>query len=630
MRNPLAVVAGWFAAPRPWLDVPPDPEPVSVFRVAPAPERVAPAPEPKADRRFIPPEGLFDASLQLTPKQRVELAAKGGKPAGLAPWPMTDRFPIVIGANVSLQYLSNVARLALAGYRVQLVDLLDELLEYDPHAFAVLSQRILAVAGGRIEIVPVECEDETEQEIADEVAEMVEARITAIPDLKAALARLMWGDYYAISAEEIHYRRDDIGEWWVDHVSMVHSRRLGYPDAGRWDLHILDQGMTGWLDFGTSPTSANGVGLRVDDYPGKFIVHRAQVRGDYPTREGLGRQIAGWMLLKRIAAKGAAGYLERFGKPWPFASYSTGSQGNPRSASDEDIAAAKATMAAMAAGTLSSATLPDSIAVALKSPEGPSALITYEAFFQLCNAEITKAVRGQTLTTEVSTTGGNRALGEVHERGELMIARYCADCLADELRRDLVAPLVKLNRPGLERFTPSFVIHVEDEPAPEAIMSLATAAVAMGMPLDADDLASRVDLKLVAQDEDDAAATSDEKPKARRLALVKPVELSAIDEEIEPPAPPTPPPGAPGSGVQTPAQPAPKPAEAPADEKPKAASDHVAEALPSFAERHAALLADLKDMRALGMRVDDELVSKLVALHDLPPNISSLNGESTH
>lgn len=161
-------------------------------------------------------------------------------------------------------------------------------------------------------------------------------------------------------------------------------------------------------------------------------------------------------------------------------------------------------------------------------------------------------------------------------------------------------------------------------------MSLATAAVAMGMPLDADDLASRVDLKLVAQDEDDAAATSDEKPKARRLALVKPVELSAIDEEIEPPAPPTPPPGAPGSGVQTPAQPAPKPAEAPADEKPKAASDHVAEALPSFAERHAALLADLKDMRALGMRVDDELVSKLVALHDLPPNISSLNGESTH
>ena len=41
------------------------------------------------------------------------------------------------------------------------------------------------------------------------------------------------------------------------------------------------------------------------DHPGKFIVHAPQIRGDYPTREGLGRQLAYWFALKLIATRGA-------------------------------------------------------------------------------------------------------------------------------------------------------------------------------------------------------------------------------------------------------------------------------------------------------------------------------------
>ena len=42
-----------------------------------------------------------------------------------------------------------------------------------------------------------------------------------------------------------------------------------------------------------------------------------------------------------------------------------------------------------------------------------------------------------------STTGGNRALGEVHERVTLMIARRDAEVLAATLKRDLIAPMVR-------------------------------------------------------------------------------------------------------------------------------------------------------------------------------------------
>ena len=44
---------------------------------------------------------------------------------------------------------------------------------------------------------------------------------------------------------------------------------------------------------------------------------------------------------------------------------------------------------------------------------------------------------------EVGEGGGNRALGEVHERVTLMIARGDAEAVAGTLRRDLLRPMVE-------------------------------------------------------------------------------------------------------------------------------------------------------------------------------------------
>ena len=51
---------------------------------------------------------------------------------------------------------------------------------------------------------------------------------------------------------------------------------------------------------------------------------------------------------------------------------------------------------------------------------------------------------GGTLGSEGSA-GGNRALGEVHERGELMIARGDAAQISGTLVRDLIRPMVHMN-----------------------------------------------------------------------------------------------------------------------------------------------------------------------------------------
>src|SRR5437016_3905133 len=82
---------------------------------------------------------------------------------------------------------------------------------------------------------------------------------------------------------------------------------LSFPVPGSWDLYIWDQGAVA-PDFSYSPTNRM-YGLRVDDIPGKFVIHAPQIRGGYPTRNGLGRQLAYWITLKLVATRGAPKYL---------------------------------------------------------------------------------------------------------------------------------------------------------------------------------------------------------------------------------------------------------------------------------------------------------------------------------
>ena len=47
----------------------------------------------------------------------------------IAPQPLSDRYPVVVGQSLSLSYIASVFRLATTGYRQQYVDLLNELLD---------------------------------------------------------------------------------------------------------------------------------------------------------------------------------------------------------------------------------------------------------------------------------------------------------------------------------------------------------------------------------------------------------------------------------------------------------------------------------------------------------------------
>jgi phage gp29-like protein len=75
---------------------------------------------------------------------------------------------------------------------------------------------------------------------------------------------------------------------------------------------------------------------------------------------------------------------------------------------------------------------------------GSSGALPHPALITFCNAEISKLVLGNTMTTEQGDRGA-RSLGEVYERAEDdMTATDCSN-LARTIRRDLLTPIVGFN-----------------------------------------------------------------------------------------------------------------------------------------------------------------------------------------
>ncbi|MFI0433151.1 MAG: DUF935 family protein [Candidatus Nanopelagicales bacterium] len=419
----------------------------------------------------------------------------------LAPAPLIDRYPVVLGSGLTLQYVSNALRICTTGYRQNYVDLFNELIERDAHAQAMVVKRVQTIAGARLSIDPPDLPpDHPEADLAREIAETVSQRILGLPDLTQRLASLARADILGVAASEVVWGDVD-GGFWPRRLTFVHSRRLAYPDAGSWDLHLWDQGSVtgyGW----DAPTNRPGFGLNItrDMPPGKFVVHTPQFRDDYPTREGLGRALVWLMAFKIIGMRQGASFIERYTKILTWASYATTSTDVPRAASPDDIAQADATVKALGIGTLTAATLADAIKIHMDGPalKGSASTMTVPEWIAICDEQTTRLLLGNTFTTSAGKFG-SKSTSETGKEGELEGARLSAGMLCQTLDRDLLVPCVDRNWPGRTHLAPRATLHL-DKPSPHAVLDLNTKAAASGIPVDADAVARQCGVPTLAPD----------------------------------------------------------------------------------------------------------------------------------
>ncbi len=436
-----------------------------------------------------------------------------------APWPLIDKYPTIIGSALSLAYLSAVYRQALTGYRREYVDALSELLERDPHLYAVLMQRVLTACGARIVLTP---RDTTSKRCVKMAAD-VQAMVDSMEGLRQSLATLVFsGIYYGIGACEVGWepiarrsRTGMVAGYVPKKLHFIHSRRLNYPDPQSWELRIQDQGQVTSRDqYGNNSTNAF-YGLKISDFPGQFVTFAPQLHADYPTREGAGRVVAFWSALKTMGARGAAQYVERYAKPWALATYATTSTGVPRaaeaSAANNDVNAANAALMALGTGSLAGAVVPDSVKIDLRQITGSRSNLGHKDWIDICNKEMSKGVLGQSDTTS-GGEGGSRSKSSVAKTGSDQIARLDVMIIADCLQICLVDWIVRLNWPNEFDKRPIITLAVDPEPDPYGVVKLAAMAAGAGMPVDMDDIARTIGIKLVTKGDKEGRAMVPVKP----------------------------------------------------------------------------------------------------------------------
>lgn len=385
----------------------------------------------------------------------------------IAPAPFADRYQIRPGSNLTPGFITNVLKQADIGYFWEQADLFDEAREKDTHLHTVLAKREDAIAGAEWELRAPPGE---QAERMAPINEYLTAVLNALGNFPEIVAHLVGGVYQGRGVAEQLWAKDRAGNpTYPAEMFPVHARRCAM--VNNWRLHLWDA-----TSPSQNPEVSDFPGVAFDEYPrGKFLVHQPRVFGGYPTREGLGRLLVWYSAFRTWTIRDWMAYAEMIGRPLRFAEYKAGGTGEGEHARDEDVAKILDDLRAMSGAV--SITHPDTIKVNLPNL-GRQRNDVHDALTSFCNAEMSKAVLHQTLTTEAGTRGA-RALGTVHADVETQVAKRDAAAVSATLRRDLFTPAVR-RKFGADAPVPQIAFIVDREGEKQAYANMLKVFVSLG------------------------------------------------------------------------------------------------------------------------------------------------------
>lgn len=329
------------------------------------------------------------------------------------------------------QKLAAILKEADAGDVYRQMELFEEMEEKDAHLYSILQTRKLAVTGLDFEIVPFS-EEKKDRDVADFVADIIHN----LPDLEDNLLDMLDAVGKGYSALELYW---DIrnNKNIIRHMEWVHPKRfLWYDEKGRSNTPRL---------------LTDDAPMGVDLPAFKFLFHKHKIKSGHPTRQGVLRVVVWMYLFKNYDIKDWVVFAETYGMPLRLGKYDP-------SATKEDkdaLISAIRSLGSDAAGVISKSTEIEFVEAVKNSTD------VYSTLADFCNSEMSKAVLGQTLTTQQGTVG-SQALGNVHNevRGDLKKA----DCeqVSKGIRRDVILPVVGFNF-GWDVNLPWFRFDYEDE-----------------------------------------------------------------------------------------------------------------------------------------------------------------------
>jgi phage gp29-like protein len=382
---------------------------------------------------------------------------------------LAERWSSYPSVGLTPTRLAEIFREADQGDVYRQMELFEEMEEKDAHLAAILQTRKLAVSGKDYEVLPYALtpEDET---IAQAVGEMV----YGIPDLEGAFLDLLDAIGKGFALGELIWEVS-AGAARVKGIKWIPQKKMVFADD------LTPRLLTPEASWQGVPPPA-----------WKLIYHRYKARSGYASRAGVLR-VVGWMyLLKNYALKDWAAFNEVFGMPLRLGKYE--STASP--ADREALVRAIRNLGSDAAGVISKATEIEFIEAASRGGNTNP----YQAMAEFCNREMSKAVLGQTLTTDTSGSTGTYSAGLVHAQVRRDLVQADAQALGTTLREQLLRPLVGFNF-GWDKPVPWFRFKFEAGEDLKTLAEVYRNLAALGLPISREHLAERFGIPLPAAGE---------------------------------------------------------------------------------------------------------------------------------
>ena len=346
--------------------------------------------------------------------------------------------------------LRNSVRLHL-GEQAQLFAQMEE---RDAHLAAEMAKRRRAILTCSWSVQPAQGTGKR----GEMLARAAQTYIDAVPDFEDLLLDLMDAVGNGFAALELQWQQvggSAAPEWLVQAArhkpqSFFTLRGDCPPPGERSDLRLIDD----TLGAATSSSGLRGAMVQpgIELRPFGWLVHLHRSRSGPLARAGLYRGLLWPYIIKHFGERDWAEFLESYGQPLRTAQY-------PNNATPQQKSALLRSLLAL--GHNGAGIFPEGMAIELHDAVGGQSE-GFEKLVERMDRLQSKLILGQTLSAG-SDRSGSYALGQVHREVQMDILKSDALQLAGTLTRELVYPLLALNR-GLQdvRECPKFVFDVDE------------------------------------------------------------------------------------------------------------------------------------------------------------------------
>lgn len=336
-----------------------------------------------------------------------------------------------VASGLTPRRLANILKDAEQGEADAYLTLAEEMEERDLHYASVLGTRKLAV-DGLDPVVESATDAAKDVAMADAVRELIKR-----PAFDEMLFDALDGLGKGYAAIEILWDRSG-QQWFPRGYEWRDPRFFQFDRESGKELRLRDEADV-----------VNGLALPAY----KFIVHRPRRKSGLSIRNGLARLAAAAYMCKSYSITDWLAFAEVFGMPIRIGRHGA-------NATEDDIVTLINAVANI--GSDAAAVIPDSMRIDFQessSSKGGESL--FERLASYLDAQVSKAVLGQTMTADAKSAGLGSNQADVHNDVREDIQRFDAKQLAATIQRDLVIPFINLNF-GPQKSYPEFKLPVPD------------------------------------------------------------------------------------------------------------------------------------------------------------------------